>query len=87
MPDEVIEYAIQWVGPDDVEDTLTVIGTGLFNKDKGFSYLDLCGTLPGKLTGRVVQRTITWSPWEGVQDDGASHLPGPSGFWQVHPGS
>lgn len=85
--DEVIQYGIQWTGPEDVTGTITILGTGLFNKDKGFYYLDMCARLPGEMQGKVVERTITWSDWRDVPDDGVAHLSGDPGFWKIHPGS
>jgi hypothetical protein len=86
VPKQVTEYAIQWSGPEEVQGTITVMGTGQFNKDKALLYLEMYGKLPGEMTGRVVQRTITWSEWEGVTDGSDAYLPRPAGFWEIHPG-
>jgi hypothetical protein len=84
---DIIEYGIQWTGPGDVAGSVTILGTGLFNKDKGFYYLEMSARLPGKMQGKVVERTITWSDWRGVSDDGVAHLSRDPGFWKIHPGS
>lgn len=87
MTDQVIEYGIEWLEPEECAGSVTILGTGMFNKDKAFLYLEMSARLPGEMAGRVVQRTITWSPWKGAEDDGtASHLPRVTGFREVDPG-
>jgi hypothetical protein len=82
---EIEEYGIEWLNPADVRGSVTILGTGLFNKDKAFMYLELNARLPGGLHGKVVSRTITWSDWREEQDDGGhtSHLPRPSRIWEI----
>jgi hypothetical protein len=86
MTDQVVEYAIEWLSPAEMRGSVTIMGTGLFAKNKAFYYLELSAGLPGEQRGKVVSRTITTSDWREEKDDGrASHHEGVAGFRQIHP--
>jgi hypothetical protein len=87
VAEQVEEYAIEWTSPSEHKGSFTILGTGQFNRDKGFMYLDMYGRLPGEMRGKIVSRTITWSSWREEKQDGSiEYLPRVTRFREIHPG-
>jgi hypothetical protein len=60
------EYGIRWTAPEDIADSVTVIGKSFFGEERATRMLELTSRLPGGQAGEVVRRTITWSEWKAA---------------------
>lgn len=60
------EYAIRWMGPEDIAKSFTMYGAGLGSLARAAHTLRLAQSLPGEMRGELVTRTITYSEWQGA---------------------
>lgn len=64
MAEVEYQYAIEWLEPAELKGSVT----RYFTKERALHHLELCGRLPGKMKGRLVQRTITISDWRELNE-------------------